>query len=84
MTLHHWRRLLIITHLINCLRWSVTPVMYPVSFLFQEASTAYVFLIIVNLFVGCTCLFVDAIVKGVIYDEVSFNWLTLEFMSLLK
>ncbi|XP_054722736.1 ATP-binding cassette sub-family A member 2-like [Uloborus diversus] len=36
--------------------WSITPVMYPVSFLFKEPSTAYIFLIVINLFVGITCI----------------------------
>lgn len=39
---------------ISC-RWSITPMMYPASFLFREASTAYVVLILMNLFLGITC-----------------------------
>ncbi|XP_065067747.1 ATP-binding cassette sub-family A member 2-like [Rhopilema esculentum] len=34
--------------------WSITPLMYPAAFVFKEASTAYVVLIVVNLFVGVT------------------------------
>eukprot|EP00794_Sanderia_malayensis_P015936 gene15936-17537_t len=34
--------------------WSITPLMYPASFLFNEASTAYVVLIVLNLFLGVT------------------------------
>lgn len=36
--------------------WSITPVMYPASFLFKEPSSAYIFLIVINLFVGITCV----------------------------
>ena len=35
-------------------RWSITPMMYPGAFYFSEASSAYVFMIVVNLFVGVT------------------------------
>ena len=35
--------------------WSVTPMMYPLSFLFSIPSTAYVTLICINLFFGVTC-----------------------------
>ncbi|XP_062310063.1 LOW QUALITY PROTEIN: ATP-binding cassette sub-family A member 2 [Osmerus eperlanus] len=34
--------------------WSITPIMYPASFWFQVPSTAYVFLIVINLFIGIT------------------------------
>uniref|UniRef100_A0A4W5P9A0 ATP-binding cassette sub-family A member 2 n=1 Tax=Hucho hucho TaxID=62062 RepID=A0A4W5P9A0_9TELE len=34
--------------------WSITPVMYPASFWFEVPSTAYVFLIVINLFIGIT------------------------------
>lgn len=33
-------------------RWSITPLMYPASFLFSIPSTAYVALTCVNLFIG--------------------------------
>nr|UOU03311.1 ATP-binding cassette subfamily A2 [Brachionus rubens] len=36
--------------------WSVSPLMYPVTFLFKEPSSAYIFLIVVNLFTGITCV----------------------------
>eukprot|EP00111_Clytia_hemisphaerica_P002239 TCONS_00006276-protein len=38
-----------------CYGWSITPMMYPASFLFREASTAFVVLILLNLFLGITC-----------------------------
>uniref|UniRef100_A0A673ZFD4 ATP-binding cassette sub-family A member 2 n=1 Tax=Salmo trutta TaxID=8032 RepID=A0A673ZFD4_SALTR len=34
--------------------WSITPIMYPASFCFEVPSTAYVFLIVINLFIGIT------------------------------
>ena len=36
--------------------WSITPMMYPASFVFNEPSTAYIFLIVSNLFIGITCI----------------------------
>jgi ATP-binding cassette subfamily A (ABC1) protein 2 len=36
--------------------WSVSPLMYPLTFLFNEPSTAYIFLIVTNLFTGITCV----------------------------
>lgn len=33
-------------------RWSITPLMYPASFVFTVPSTAYVFLTSINLFIG--------------------------------
>ena len=38
--------------------WSMTPLMYPASFYFSEPSTAYVCLIVVNLFTGITTVVV--------------------------
>uniref|UniRef100_A0A8C2KP21 ABC transporter domain-containing protein n=1 Tax=Cyprinus carpio TaxID=7962 RepID=A0A8C2KP21_CYPCA len=35
-----------------CFRWSITPMMYPASFLFSVPSTAYVVLTCINLFIG--------------------------------
>ncbi len=36
--------------------FSVSPLMYPMSFLFSEPSNAYIFLIVINLFTGITCV----------------------------
>jgi ATP-binding cassette subfamily A (ABC1) protein 2 len=36
--------------------WSVGPLLYPLSFIFKEPSRAYIFLIVINLFTGITCL----------------------------
>lgn len=33
-------------------RWSITPMMYPASFIFNVPSTAYVVLTCINLFIG--------------------------------
>ncbi len=35
--------------------WSVSPLMYPLTFIFKEPSNAYIFLIVINLFTGITC-----------------------------
>ncbi|XP_055947316.1 ATP-binding cassette sub-family A member 2-like isoform X3 [Argiope bruennichi] len=48
--------------------WSITPVMYPVSFLFKEPSTAYIFLIVINLFVGITCVVTSFLLEVFSYD----------------
>uniref|UniRef100_A0A803TK52 ATP-binding cassette sub-family A member 2 n=1 Tax=Anolis carolinensis TaxID=28377 RepID=A0A803TK52_ANOCA len=37
-----------------CYIWSITPIMYPASFWFEVPSSAYVFLIVINLFIGIT------------------------------
>lgn len=58
--------------------WSITPVMYPGAFLFSEASSAYVFMIVVNMFFGVTAtvttfilqLFPDDVVLTKIYDAL--------------
>nr|QUF59426.1 ATP-binding cassette transporter Abca2 [Brachionus angularis] len=36
--------------------WSVSPLMYPLTFIFKEPSSAYIFLIVINLFTGITCV----------------------------
>ena len=43
-----------LTEVLFYFRWSITPIMYPGAFFFSEASSAYVFMIVVNLFVGVT------------------------------
>ena len=35
-----------------CFSWSITPLMYPASFIFSVPSTAYVVLTSINLFIG--------------------------------
>ena len=36
--------------------WSITPMMYPASFYLKDPSTAYIILVVTNLFVGTTCV----------------------------
>jgi ATP-binding cassette subfamily A (ABC1) protein 2 len=36
--------------------WAIIPVMYPFSFRFTEPNNAYIFLIVINLFSGITCI----------------------------
>ena len=36
--------------------WSVSPLMYPFAFIFKEPSNAYIFMIVINLFTGITCV----------------------------
>ncbi|KAK2567067.1 ATP-binding cassette sub-family A member 2 [Acropora cervicornis] len=58
--------------------WSITPIMYPGAFFFSEASSAYVFMIVVNMFFGVTAtvttfilqLFPDDVVLTKIYHAL--------------
>nr|XP_058969338.1 ATP-binding cassette sub-family A member 2-like [Pocillopora verrucosa] len=58
--------------------WSITPMMYPGAFYFSEASSAYVFMIVVNLFVGVTAtvttfilqLFPDDVLLTKVYEAL--------------
>ncbi|KAL3870668.1 hypothetical protein ACJMK2_038713 [Sinanodonta woodiana] len=49
--------------------WSITPMMYPLSFLFQEPSVAYIVLIIINLFTGITCVISSFILRLFNFDQ---------------
>ncbi|KAK3577511.1 hypothetical protein CHS0354_026468 [Potamilus streckersoni] len=49
--------------------WSMTPLMYPASFKFNEPSTAYIFLIVINLFTGITCLVSSFLLEIFSYDK---------------
>ncbi|KAK3602190.1 hypothetical protein CHS0354_004706 [Potamilus streckersoni] len=49
--------------------WSITPMMYPLSFLFREPSVAYIVLIIINLFTGITCVISSFILKLFNFDQ---------------
>ncbi|XP_053393737.1 ATP-binding cassette sub-family A member 2-like isoform X2 [Mercenaria mercenaria] len=49
--------------------WSMTPVMYPASFFFKEPSTAYIFLIVINLFTGITCIVSSFLLEIFSYDK---------------
>ena len=60
-------------------RWSITPMMYPTSFLFNEPSVAYICLIVINLFTGITCVICSFTLKLFDFDQVCFifNFFTL-------
>lgn len=49
--------------------WSITPVMYPASFWFNEPSTAYICLIVINLFTGITCIVSSFLLEIFSYDK---------------
>ncbi|XP_033096938.1 ATP-binding cassette sub-family A member 2-like isoform X2 [Anneissia japonica] len=49
--------------------YSITPMMYPASFYFNESSAAYVFLIIINLFTGITTVIASFMLELFNYDE---------------
>ncbi|KAH3733603.1 hypothetical protein DPMN_040034 [Dreissena polymorpha] len=49
--------------------WSMTPVMYPASFFFKEPSAAYIFLIVINLFTGITCIICSFLFELFSYDK---------------
>ena len=49
----------------------MTPLMYPASFFFREPSTAYIFLIVINLFTGITCIVSSFLLEIFSYDRVS-------------
>ncbi|XP_048586908.1 ATP-binding cassette sub-family A member 2 isoform X2 [Nematostella vectensis] len=50
--------------------WSITPMMYPSAFCFSEASSAYVAMIVLNLFVGVTATVTTFILQLFPDDEV--------------
>lgn len=51
-------------------RWSITPIMYPASFWFEVPSTAYVFLIVINLFIGITATVATFLLQLFEHDKV--------------
>ena len=54
--------------------WSITPMMYPASFFFDEPSTAYIALIVINLFIGITCIITSFLLEMFQQnDEVSLT-----------
>ncbi|CAB3983284.1 ATP-binding cassette sub-family A member 2 isoform X4 [Paramuricea clavata] len=50
--------------------WSVTPLMYPASFFFKVPSTAYVVMIVTNLFLGITTTVSTSILEIFVDDDV--------------
>lgn len=53
-------------------RWSITPLMYPASFVFSVPSTAYVVLTSINLFIGINGS-IATFVLELFVDEVTVN-----------
>lgn len=51
-------------------RWSITPIMYPASFWFEVPSSAYVFLIVINLFIGITATVATFLLQLFEHDKV--------------
>ncbi|XP_074655833.1 ATP-binding cassette sub-family A member 2-like [Tubulanus polymorphus] len=63
--------------------WSITPMMYPASFKFKEPSTAYICLIVINLFVGITCIVTSFLLEMFSYDSdlrKIHKWLKMIFL----
>lgn len=56
--------------LLSPVRWSITPIMYPASFWFEVPSTAYVFLIVINLFIGITATVATFLLQLFEHDKV--------------
>lgn len=52
-------------------RWSITPIMYPASFWFEVPSSAYVFLIVINLFIGITATVATFLLQLFEHDKVN-------------
>lgn len=50
--------------------WSITPIMYPASFWFEVPSSAYVFLIVINLFIGITATVATFLLQLFEHDKV--------------
>ena len=48
--------------------------MYPASFWFNEPSTAYICLIVINLFTGITCIVSSFLLEIFSYDKVGIKY----------
>lgn len=55
--------------------WSITPIMYPASFWFEVPSSAYVFLIVINLFIGITATVATFLLQLFEHDKVRHSQL---------
>ena len=71
----------------------MTPLMYPASFFFHEPSTAYIFFIVVNLFVGITCILTSFLleifqfsdkVRNIVMKMIICLWLILRSRNMLQ
>lgn len=60
-------------YVVSSSRWSITPIMYPASFWFEVPSTAYVFLIVINLFIGITATVATFLLQLFEHDKVSLT-----------
>lgn len=58
--------------------------MYPASFWFEVPSTAYVFLIVINLFIGITATVATFLLQLFEHDKVSWTPALLGLDDLLK
>lgn len=65
------RNLGTVTMLMLLYGWSITPAMYPFNWLFKVPSTAYVVLIVSNLFLGITCTLATAVLDLFQEDDPS-------------
>ena len=64
--------------------WSVSPLMYPLTFVFKEASTAYICLIVLNLFTGITCVESSFLFQMFSFDtELKFVYDSMKTMFLI-
>uniref|UniRef100_A0A8C5JNS6 ATP-binding cassette sub-family A member 2 n=1 Tax=Junco hyemalis TaxID=40217 RepID=A0A8C5JNS6_JUNHY len=55
--------------------WSITPIMYPASFWFEVPSSAYVFLIVINLFIGITATVATFLLQLFEHDKLVNSYL---------
>lgn len=58
--------------------------MYPASFWFEVPSTAYVFLIVINLFIGITATVATFLLQLFEHDKVSWRKLAERRMNYIK
>ena len=64
--------------------FSVTPLMYPLTFVFHEPSNAYIFLIVANLFTGITCVESSFLLQVFSFErELAFVYDTLKTLFLV-
>ena len=64
--------------------WSVSPLMYPLTFIFKEPSNAYIFLIVINLFTGITCVESSFLLQVFSYEaDLKFIYDTVKSLFLL-
>lgn len=62
-------------YLITLFRWSITPLMYPASFVFTVPSTAYVVLTSINLFIGINGSIATFVLELFVDEVIIESWL---------